>query len=253
MPPLDFDDLKTAEREGPATQFPPCRNCDVVRDAAFCAQLASDDIKRLTAARCHAQLPANFTLFREGDAADHLYSVASGAVKLYKLMSDGRRQIIGFLFAGDLFGLAAHDGYAYTAETVSPSQVCRFGYRKLGVLMEELPRLERRMLALAIKDLMAAQEQMLLLGRKTAKEKVATFLLILSRRAQQRGLPPSPVALPMSRADIADHLGLTIETVSRTFTQLKRNGLIGLPTAGHAVLPDLRALKDLADGAGGSC
>jgi CRP/FNR family transcriptional regulator, anaerobic regulatory protein len=246
MPTLDYDD---ARPEAPDINAPPCRNCDVVREIAFCADLATDEIKRLATARCHAQLPAAFTVFREGDTADHVYSISNGAVKLYKLMSDGRRQIIGFLFSGDLFGLAMEGGYAYTAETVTPTQLCRFGHRKLELLLAEIPRLERKMFSMAVKDLVAAQEQMLLLGRKTAKEKVASFLLRLSRRAQVQGLPESPIALPMSRADIADYLGLTIETVSRTFTQLKREEIIGLPASGHVVLVDPPRLKELAEGA----
>lgn len=246
MPPLDYDDHKVA-READAGA-PPCRNCDVVREIAFCAELSHDEIKRLATVRCHAHLPANFTVFREGDPADHVYSIATGAVKLYKLLSDGRRQIIGFLFSGEMFGLGLDNGYAYTAETVTQSQLCRFTHRKLDSLLGDIPKLERKMFSMTVKDLVAAQEQMLLLGRKTAREKVATFLLKLSQRAEVQGAPASPVALPMSRADIADYLGLTIETVSRTFTQLKRDGIIGLPASGHVVLTDAAALRELAEG-----
>ncbi|OJX77469.1 cyclic nucleotide-binding domain-containing protein [Magnetospirillum sp. 64-120] len=246
MPPLDYDDHKVA-RDADAGA-PPCRNCDVVREIAFCAELNHDEIKRLATVRCHAHLPANFTVFREGDPADHVYSIATGAVKLYKLLSDGRRQIIGFLFSGEMFGLGLDTGYAYTAETVTQSQLCRFTHRKLDSLLGDIPKLERKMFSMTVKDLVAAQEQMLLLGRKTAREKVATFLLKLSSRAELQGLPASPVALPMSRADIADYLGLTIETVSRTFTQLKREGIIGLPASGHVVLTDAAALRELAEG-----
>ncbi|HSV28694.1 MAG TPA: helix-turn-helix domain-containing protein [Candidatus Omnitrophota bacterium] len=245
MPPLDFDDHRSVDREHHDS---PCRNCDVVREIAFCADLGGEEMRRLAAVRCHAHLPASFAVFREGDPADHLYSISSGAVKLYKLLSDGRRQIIGFLFSGDMFGLGVDGGYAYTAETVTPTQLCRFTHRKLDGLLQEVPRLERKMYAMAVKDLVAAQEQMLLLGRKTAKEKVATFLLKLSRRAETLGQPVSSIALPMSRADIADYLGLTIETVSRTFTQLKREGVIGLPASGHVVVMDAAGLKDLAEG-----
>lgn len=249
MPPLDFDDAKVADREPMDPNAPPCRNCDVVREIAFCADLSQDEIRRLATVRCHAHLPSAFTVFREGDPADHVYSISNGAMKLYKLMSDGRRQIIGFLFSGDMFGLGVDGGYAYTAETVTPVQLCRFTHRKLENLLGEIPRLERRMFSMAMKDLVSAQEQMLLLGRKTAKEKVATFLTKLSHRATERGLPASPIALPMSRADIADYLGLTIETVSRTFTQLKREGVIGLPASGHVILLEAVGLKDLAEGA----
>ncbi|CAA7619330.1 MULTISPECIES: helix-turn-helix domain-containing protein [Magnetospirillum] len=245
-PPLDFEDHK-AEREIDLAR-PSCRNCDVVREIAFCADLSSDEIKRLASVRCHAELPAAFTVFREGDVADHVYSISGGAVKLYKLLSDGRRQIIGFLFSGDLFGLGLDGGYAYTAETLTQTQLCRFTHRKLDSLRGEIPMLERRLFTMTVKDLVAAHDQMLLLGRKTAREKVASFLDTLSRRAVERGLAASPVDLPMSRADIADYLGLTIETVSRTFTQLKRDGIIGLPASGHVVLQDTKRLKETAEG-----
>ncbi len=248
-PPLDLDNTRP-DRDGPDLGVPPCRNCDVVRELAFCADLTADEIRKLATVRCHTQLPANITVFREGDAADHVYSISSGAVKLYKLLSDGRRQVIGFLFSGDMFGLAVDGGYAYTAETLTPTQLCRFTYRRLDSALGEIPRLERKLFAMTVKDLVAAQEQMLLLGRKTAKEKLATFLLTLSRQAEAQGHPPSPLALPMSRADIADYLGLTIETVSRVFTQLKRDGAIGLPDAGHVVLLTPEGLKDLAEGSG---
>ena len=245
---LDFDDHRSCDREAPDANSPPCRNCDVVREVAFCAELSPADLRRLATARCHAKLPGGFTIFREGDPALHVYSISAGAVKLYKLMSDGRRQIIGFLFSGDMFGLAVEGGYAYTAETVSPSQICRFANRKLDVLKHEMPRLERKLFSMAVKDLVAAQEQMLLLGRKTAKEKVASFLLKLARRTQLEGQPAGPLALPMSRADIADYLGLTIETVSRTFTQLKRANVIGLPASGHVLLLEVDTLRDMAEG-----
>ncbi|OAN55199.1 Crp/Fnr family transcriptional regulator [Paramagnetospirillum marisnigri] len=247
MPPLDFDSHKIEHLAD--LKSPQCRNCDIVREIAFCADLSHDEVKRLAAVRCHATLPASFTVFREGDLVDHVYSISNGAVKLYKLLPDGRRQIIGFLFSGDIFGLGTNDGYCYTAETITATQVCRFTHRKLDSLLDEIPRLERRMFNMAVKDLVAAQEQMLLLGRKTAREKVATFLVKLSMRAERAGQPGSPVALPMSRADIADYLGLTIETVSRTFTQLKRDNIIGLPDSGHCVLNDWQALKELAEGA----
>jgi len=253
MPPLDLDEHRAGDRAPPNILAPPCRNCEVGRDIALCAGLSHEEVRKLATVRAHAQLPANFTLFREGDTAAHLYSVSSGAVKLYKMMPDGRRQITNFLFAGDLFGLAAEGGYVHTAETVSPSRVCRLAHRKLDSILHELPKLERRLFAMTHKDLVAAQEQMLLLGRKTAREKVATFLLGLARGQERQGQAPSPVALPMSRADIADYLGLTIETVSRTFTQLKKEGVIGLPDTGHAVLPHLDVLKRLAEGGGRLC
>lgn len=243
MPPFDHatDRDKT---DGPAQ---PCDQCDL-GELAFCAGLPAADIRRLTAILGQTQMAAHDTIFREGDPAQHMFSIAAGTVKLYKLLSDGRRQITAFLFPGDFFGLAVDGGYAYTAEAVTPVTLCRFPRRKLEGLLEEVPRLEKRMLNLAITELAAAHDQMLLLGRKTAREKVASFLIMLSQRAQRRQMPANPLVLAMSRSDIADYLGLTIETVSRTLTQLKRDGIIGLPDQGHVVLREPDLLRRTAEG-----
>ena len=250
----DRDERRAAERMPASILAPTCRTCDVGSEVAVCASLGHDEVRKLATVRAHAQLPANFTLFREGDAAAHVYSVSSGAVKLYKMMPDGRRQITAFLFAGDMFGLAQDGLYVTTAETVSPSRVCRFAHGKLDRMLHEIPKLERRIYSMAVKDLIAAQEQMLLLGRKTAREKVATFLLDVARRQDRSASPASSlVALPMSRADIADYLGLTIETVSRTFTQLKREGVIGLPDSNHAVVARPDILRRSAEGGERAC
>ena len=114
--------------------------------------------------------------------------------------------------------------------------------------MERFPKVEQRLLNIASNELAAAQDQMLLLGRKTAKEKIASFLLLLARRARQRGQSESPVAVPMSRNDIGDFLGLTTETVSRTFTQLKQSNLIRLLPAGKVELSGRAELEDIAGG-----
>jgi len=204
------------------------------------------ELRRIDVAHSQAKLPAGFTIFREGDPAGRLYLIGSGAVKLYKLLSDGRRQILGFLFTGDMFGMAGESGYAYTAETLMPSHVCLFSHGKHA----SAAGLDRIMYAVTVRELVAAQEQMLLLGRKTAREKVATFLSNLSARFERRGLPASPVMLPMSRGDIADSLGLTIETVSRVLSQLKREGVIGLPVADQVVLIERDLLAAMADGGG---
>jgi CRP/FNR family transcriptional regulator len=243
MPPFD----QVTDRDKIDVGAHPCGRCQV-GEVAFCTGLSSVDIQRLSTVVGQIQVPASTAVFREGEGAVHMYSVALGTLKLYKLMPDGRRQITAFLFPGDFFGLAVDGNYAYTAEALTPVVLCRFPRRKLDQVLEEVPRIEKRLLGLAIDELAAAHEQMLLLGRKTAREKVASFLLMLSRRAERRGLAPSPIALPMSRSDIADYLGLTIETVSRTLTQLKRDGVIGLPDTGHAVLSDAGELKRIAEG-----
>lgn len=243
MPPLDH----VLERERPGGFGLSCAHC-FVGDAAFCSGLQPSDVERLSAIVAQVQMPAAATVFEEGQPADFMFSIASGSVKLYKLLADGRRQITAFLFPGEFFGLAVGGGYAYTAEAMTPALLCRFPRRKLDLLLEFAPRIEKRLLGLAINELAAAHEQMLLLGRKTAREKVATFLMMLSRRAERRGLPASPIALPMGRTDVADYLGLTIETVSRTLTQFRREGVIALPDAGHAELLAPQQLCCIAEG-----
>lgn len=140
--------------------------------------------------------------------------------------------------------------YAYSAETVTLTALCRFPRRQMEELLEALPKLQRRWFGLASTELAAAQDQMLLLGRKTAREKIASFLLSLSERARQRGQRANPVSLPMSRSDIADYLGLTTETVSRTVSQLKAQGAIRLLQGGQVQLMDASLLRDIAEGGG---
>ncbi|MGE0254876.1 MAG: cyclic nucleotide-binding domain-containing protein [Alphaproteobacteria bacterium] len=187
-------------------------------------------------------------IFGEGEPAGALYNLTGGTVKLYKLLPDGRRQITGFLFPGDFLGLAMNEAYAHTAEAVGDVTLCRFPRGRFEGLLERLPRLEHRLLEMASNELAQAQDQMLLLGRKTATEKIASFLLLLSRRQAARGEPASPVRLPMGRADIADYLGLTVETVSRCFTALKTGGPIRLLTSSAVELRDRAALEALAEG-----
>ncbi|MBI4967280.1 MAG: helix-turn-helix domain-containing protein [Rhodospirillales bacterium] len=227
---------------------PACKHCEVNREQAFCSGLNRDQLIRLASIRHQLRFEAHASVFDEGDQADNVYALTSGAVKLYKLLSDGRRQIVGFLFPGDIFGLAIDDRYAYSAETLVSTTACRFPHRQLDNVRENIPVIERRVFNLALKDLVRAHEQMLLLGRKSAREKLATFLTSLSRRAVERGHAASPVALPMSRSDIADFLGLTIETVSRTLTQLKKTGIIALPDTGQVTIRNSAALAELAEG-----
>jgi CRP/FNR family transcriptional regulator len=215
---------------------------------AFCGVLTEEEMPRLLSILTAIEVEPHQPILDEGEAADYLFNVTMGAVKLYKLLPDGRRQITGFLFSGDFLGIAMNEKYAYSAEAVGRVSLCRFPRRKLESLLDEFPRLEKRLLGMASNELVQAQDQILLLGRKTAQEKIVSFLLNLSDRAVKRGDPPSPIALPMGRADIADYLGLTTETVSRTITHLKRDGLIRLMQGGKVDMPDHGALRDLADG-----
>lgn len=226
-----------------------CGCCDL-EDRAFCGGLTAESLSGLKAIRGSMRVDSHTTLFREGDPALNVYSLVSGAVKLSKLLADGRRQVVGFLFPGDFFGFSFNEVYPATAESITTTALCRFGQTRLARLREEAPDLERRLMNRMIFELAAAQEQMLLLGRMAAREKLAHFLIMLSRRAVERGEAASPVAVPMGRLDVADYLGLTIETVSRTLTAMKKEGLISLPAVGVVDLKDLDGLRRIAEGHG---
>lgn len=225
----------------------PCSACPV-RELTVCGALEETELSRMAEIVRTRRLEAHKTIFSEGDEADSVYNVTSGTLKLYKLLPDGRRQITGFLFTGDYLGLSMHERYAYTAETVTATSLCHFPRRQMEQLLQEFPRLQQRLLNMASNELEASQDQMLLLGRKTAKEKVASFLIGLSRRLARRGQKDNPVPIPMSRSDIADYLGLTTETVSRTFTVLKSSQMIRLLEGNKVDLIDRDALLDMADG-----
>jgi len=187
-------------------------------------------------------------LFSEGDEAEGVFEVVSGTLRLYKVLIDGRRQIIGFVSGGQLLGLAPQRQYLCTAEAVTPLTVRRYQRPAFERRIDEEPGLARRLLAAVSNELRMAQDQMLLLGRKSATEKVASFLISLA--ATESGDYESHVDLPMGRGDIADYLGLTVETVSRTFTKLKNDGLIKLPSPASVEILDVQHLEDLAAGAG---
>jgi CRP/FNR family transcriptional regulator, anaerobic regulatory protein len=204
---------------------PRCLSCDV-RKVAVCAAAGPEHLPRLAAVAAERELAAGQGLFEEGGPAEAVYVVAEGTLKLYKLMADGRRQVLGFMVPGDFLGLAFGRLHLCGAEAVTLATVCRIRRGPFLELLDECPALEKEILRRTTTELAVAQEQMLLLGRKTALERVASFLVGFARR--RRLGPDEPVELPMGRADIADHLGLTVETVSRTFTRLRRMRLIDL-------------------------
>lgn len=150
----------------------PCAACDV-RELSICSALRGHELDRIAPLVSRSPVAAGQTLFQEGDEAVAVYNIIEGAVRLFKLLPDGRRQITGFLYASDFIGLALRDRYAYSAEAITATVVCRFPRGKLESLFEEMPRLENRLLDQASNELIAAQDQMLLLGRKTAVERLA--------------------------------------------------------------------------------
>ena len=184
-------------------------------------------------------------LFRESDPAEHYFKAVSGAIRSSKLLADGRRHVSEFYLPGDFIGLDAASHYLFTAEAMADTTVVRYPRHKVEALAWQEPRVGRRLLAMACQGLSAAQQKLVLLGRKTAEERIATFLLDLAERIGQAGR----VSLPMSRADIGDHLGLTMETVSRGLSQLRNEGIIALENSHQVVIRNREALEVLAEAA----
>ncbi len=227
--------------------MPDCDDC-AIRAIAVCAALDRRELERLRAITTTYVVPSGGTLFHEGDPAAHLFNVVAGSVKLVKLLADGRQQITGFLHPGDFIGVAFNDTYAYSAEAIEPLRLCRFDRHALERLMADFPKLERRLLARACNEIVAAQDQMVVLGRKTARERLATFLVAIARRRDGAQGAARTFDLPMRRTDIADYLGLTIETVSRTFTSLQQDGLIALERRSQVTILRLETLAAAAGG-----
>ncbi|HWI28062.1 MAG TPA: helix-turn-helix domain-containing protein [Stellaceae bacterium] len=184
-------------------------------------------------------------LFREGDSAKDCHKVLTGALRSCRLLPDGRRHIGEFLLPGDFIGLDLDATRRFTAEAVSDATLMRYPQVAVERLIQQQPKLGKRLLAEVWNGLSAAQAQLLLLGRKNAVERVASFLLLMAQRAGDG----DHFCLPMTRNDIADHLGLTTETVSRTFGQLKSQGVIRLAASSQVVLRDRVELEALAEAA----
>lgn len=224
-----------------------CPSCGAVA-MRVCGSTADASLARLEALAEPILLDAGAVLIREGDEAPHIFNITSGSVRVFKRLPNGRRQIIGFLFRGDFLGLAIGDAYVFTAEAMEPSSVCRFRKAAFRALVQDDPPLEHALLNRTSHELAAAQNQMLLLGRKTAIERLASFLLDLPNHDLSRPAGAGHVRLPMTRGEIADYLGLTIETVSRSITRLKTQGVIRLVSQTDILVerPDL--LRALAEG-----
>lgn len=177
--------------------------------------------------------------------------LASGSLKIYTLLADGRRQVTGFMFPGDFLGISIDDEYAFTAEALVSSELWWFTRDAFDRFVEEHPNVERELYRLAAHELAAAQSQMVLLGRKTAAERLASFFLLLVERQELVvGEKQAEFDLPMSRLDIADYLGLTKETVSRMLAHLRNRKLIRLMSQDRVEILDRAGLREMAEGFG---
>jgi CRP/FNR family transcriptional regulator len=234
--------------ENPLPTGHPCAGCGARTDA-ICGVLECDKLAQLKGLGNHHFLRDGQALFHEGDPAGRVFTLTSGWLKLYKLLPDGRRQVTGFMQPGDFLGISVDEEHAFTAEAMGQTQLCCFPRRRFDDFVEENSEMERELYRLAAHELAAAHEQMVLLGRKTAAERVASFFLALAERLERRkGGTARFIDLPMSRSDIADYLGLTKETVSRVLAQLKHQRLVRLEQIDRIEILDRWGLEQIAAG-----
>ncbi len=228
-----------------------CEHCPV-RHQAVCSAMNEAQLQKLSLIAHRKKVAAGKTIISDAEPVDFFANVVSGAVKLTKTLPDGRQQIVGLLFAPDFLGRAYSKNNPYSAEAATDVELCTFPNGAFERLVGEYPGLQQRLFQHTLDELDAARDWMLLLGRKTAEEKVASFLYMLARRslmigcAHQKGPATASFELPLTRADMADFLGLTIETVSRQLTRLKTSNIIRLSTNRLIMVPDITRLAATA-------
>jgi CRP/FNR family transcriptional regulator len=225
-----------------------CNDC-AIRHRAICGVLSGDALARLNQIARNKTYRAGETIFFENDEVIYLGNVLSGVVKLGKLLPDGRQQIVGLQFASDFLGRAFKGHATCHAEAATDVELCIFPRKPFESLLSEIHDLEDRLFANTLDELDAARDWLLLLGRQSAREKVAKFLLMIARRIPNIGCGADEdddairFDLPLSRADMADFLGLTIETVSRQITRLKTDGLIDVEQNRTITVPSVSRLE----------
>ena len=223
-----------------------------MRHQAVCGVLSDAELVRLNQISRRRTIKAGQTIMSDEGTAEFFANVIAGVIKLTKTLADGRQQIVGLLFAPDFLGRAFSTNNPYFAEAASDVDLCCFPHDGFQRVLRDFPGIEHRLFEQTLDDLDSAREWMVLLGRKTATEKVASLLLLLAHRSalavcSHAAAPAVPrFELPLTRADIADYLGLTIETVSRQITRLKTAGTIRLLDNRLFVVPDIAALVKAA-------
>ena len=232
--------IRTISPNSSRANFGRCTAC-AVRSLSICGALEEVDLAEFERIGRHVHLAPNEALFTAGQVASSVHNITAGVARLYKLLPDGRRQVIGFALPGDFLGTLPSDRYSYSADAIGAVSVCRFPADTFMHFIEQRPHFLLRINEFAARELMLAQEQMLLLGRRTAEEKVAAFLVGWRARLAHIGDERQTITLPMSRQDIADYLGLTIETVSRTLTRFEREKMLVIVTGGVRLLDWTRA------------
>jgi len=225
-----------------------CENCSLSR-LCLPMGLEEKDITRLdqiiSRTKPHHR---NDYLFREGDSFKGIYAVKTGSIKTYISREDGSDQVLGFHLPGEIIGLDAIETgvHGCTAKVLETTAVCLIPYEKLEKLSVEIPSLQHQMFRLMSREISNESNMLILLGKRNADERLATFLLSLSHRYKQRGFSATEFNLSMSRNEIGNYLGLAVETVSRLFTRFQDEGLLKVERK-HIELLDLEALQGICD------
>lgn len=225
-----------------------CSECPI-RHRAVCARCEPDELNRLEEIKYYRTYQAGQTVAWSGDKMDFVASVVSGAATLTQTMEDGRRQMVGLLLPSDFVGRPGRDGARYDVVAVTDLVMCCFRKSPFEKLIVSTPHVAERLLEMTLDELDAAREWMLVLGRKTAREKIASLFSIFARRdaafmpSASRGIS---FELPLTREAMADYLGLTLETVSRQVSALKREGVIQLDGKRRIIVPDIDRLMEEA-------
>ncbi|MGZ2380619.1 cyclic nucleotide-binding domain-containing protein [Rhizobium leguminosarum] len=219
-----------------------CRSCQA-RHGVVCGVLSSGQLKDLGRHSLRRRVDAGSEIIAQGSESSFYSNIMRGVVKLCKVMPDGRQQIVGLQFAPDFVGRPYVRESTLSAEAATDAEICVFPRNLIDRMISETPELQRSLHDQALKELDAAREWMLTLGRRTAEEKVASLLHLIATHAEPQTATSTAFDLPLSRAEIADFLGLTIETVSRQMTRLRKSGVIRIENFRHIVVPDMDALE----------
>ena len=219
-----------------------CSICKV-RTYSFCRCLDEDKLKDFSSVSFEKSFLNKQNIFLQNDQSDYLYNITEGNVKIYQLLDDGRIQIIGFLYPGDFFGSYRNNKYNYCAEAIGDLKTCVFNQKILDKYLDENPILAKELLNKTSFELTLAQDRLTVLGKLNAAERLVKFLLNISEQRNRIGWKNNPISLPMTRQDVADYLGITIETVSRELTNLKTSNIIKIITSKQIYLSNTEELK----------
>jgi len=223
----------------------PCNSC-AAHKKAICASLEGKELNRFRKSSQVRLVKAGQSIYREMDPAIYLYTVISGEVRLSSLLNDGRRQVTDFRSCGDKLGEQNEGCYSADAEAITDTIMCQTPLSEFQARMSDMPGLRISLMDKMETEINQMRSHLLLLGRKTPVEKVASFLVERAQKFENADEDVTDVNLSMTRRDIADYLGLTIETVSRTLTTLKMQGVLTIPASHLITVLDMKELKNLA-------